>query len=62
MRIWMSLLLLAAGTAESAELRDVMKSAELDALLAGTSRDQVVFKRSNYAILLKAQEDRKSVV
>lgn len=58
MRIWMSLLLLAAGTAESAELRDVMKSAEMDALLAGTSRDQVVFKRSNYAILLKAQEGK----
>ena len=58
MRVWMSLLLLAAGVAESAELRDVMKSSELDALLSGTTWDQVVFKRSNYAILLKVQEGK----
>ena len=57
MRWWLAVALAGLGL-QGAELRDVLKGAEIDALLASTVRDQAVFQRPNYAIWLKVQEGK----
>ncbi len=57
MRWWLAAALTALGL-PGAELRDVLKSAEIDALLASTLRDQALLQRPNYAIWLKVQDGR----
>ncbi len=57
MRFRLALMLLAVVSA-AAEIRDVVKSAEIDKLLAGTERDRALHERPNFAIWLQVQ-DRK---
>jgi len=57
MRLWLAVLA-AAGVSAAAEFRDVLKSAEIDAMLTGITRDQVVLQRPNYAIWLKVHNGR----
>lgn len=58
MKIWTGVLVVAAGLAAPPEFRDVLKSAEIDAILGGTVGEQLVLQRPNYAIWLKAQDGR----
>lgn len=52
-------LLLVAGVCGAAEIRDVVKSAELDAMLRRPGlREQALHERPNYAIWLKVHEGR----
>jgi len=56
MRSCLAILLLTA--AARPEIRDVLKSAEIDAMLAGTMRDHALLERPNYAIWLKVHEGK----
>ena len=58
MRSWLCLLLVLGGALLRGEFQDVIKSAEIDALLARTTRDHLLLERPNYAIWLKVQQGK----
>jgi mannose-6-phosphate isomerase-like protein (cupin superfamily) len=58
MRIRLLAAVFPAVAAWGAEFQDVLKSAEIDAMLAGTIRDHPLLVRPNYAIWLKVHDGR----
>lgn len=58
MRFFLGLVLLLGGGALRCEIRDVLKSSEIDAMFARTTQDRALDERPSYAIWLKVHDGK----